>query len=586
MAEYRKPNCDAILTGKQHDYTIVGDSGNAPVLSLVPPGATGHDLNSALAYYNTDTGNAIFPVFGEAKPTNGSLDPSTRGLSDTGLVHRGFLPLSESMNRTAVRRYTGNAMALDSRTVCMPPSINGTISMITLDGFNDNLGLLDGLLSYGSALEQATDGVSALCDGSECEQVYIGCSLPAGAIPSSSSCLVGGVGGSVFSAQEVQYTQSWNPSDPAWSQNNSIFLVFSTNMDQASWATFENRSEPLEEGTAYGEWQSFELLPGRHLNASLCFLAYSMDRYYVHMNTSGGLVEPSNLWSVLPPYYDTTATRRYLGLLPDQDTEDYRERGILELEILGDSEQNDTTPAFSNTTAKELNTEHLLDQIMYSLLTDMGNFNMSFGTCWNCSYYGQITRGEYMLVLEDILSTTGRAASMLQSYVAMTAFWTYTTVLSSMGTAETVDLAVTSVARTPGPCWGSNSDAGPFSARGCPGYAAVTVLLGVHMLVVAVITARFARQIQFSRCANIWHAVSQLAASGWLKDHWDRGTDLSDAAYERVVLGTARGRDDDERWVRLDRNVDEGRIEFVRSRRTPRTTQVVDTNKTVGASRT
>lgn len=469
----------------------------------------------------------------------------------------------------------------------MPPSINGTISMITLDGFDDNLGLLDGLLSYGSALEQATNGVSALCDGSECEQTYVGCSLPAGAIPSSSSCLVGGVGGSVFSSAKVQYTQSWNPLDPVWSQNNSIFLVFSTNMDQASWATFENKSEPLGGGTAYGEWQSYELLPGRHLNASLCFLAYSMDRYYVHMNTSGGLLEPSNMWSVLPPYYDTTATRRYLGLLPDQDTEDYTERGILELEILGDSQhQNDTNSAVSNTTAEELNTEHLLDQIMYSLLTDFGNFNMSFGTCWNCSYYGQITRGEYMLVLEDILSTTGRAASMLQSYVAMTAFWTYTSVLSSMAEAESVNLAVTSVARTPGPCWNSNSDAGPFTARGCPGYAAVTVLLGVHMIVVAVITARFARQIRFSRCANIWHAISQLAVSSWLKDYWDKGTDLSDAAYERLVLGAAQGRDDDdERWVRLDKNVEKGRVEFVRSRRAPSTKQTVEKSESFAASR-
>lgn len=128
-------------------------------------------------------------------------------------------------------------------------------------------------------------------------------------------------------------------------------------MENGGWATFENKSEPLEEGTAYGEWQSFEPLPGRFVNASLCFLAYRMERYYVHMGTPGGLAEPFVPWSVSLPYYDTTATRRYLGLLPDQDTEDYVERGILKLAITGASEQNTTgssAESASNLTAIEL----------------------------------------------------------------------------------------------------------------------------------------------------------------------------------------------------------------------------------------
>lgn len=134
-----------------------------------------------------------------------------------------------------------------------------------------------------------------------------------------------------------------------------------------------------------------------------------------------------------------------------------------------------------------------------------------------------------------------------------------------MGTAETVELAMTSVVRTPGPCWDFDSAAGPFSARGCPGYTAVTVLLGVHLLTVAAITMRFTRQVRFSRCANIWHAIAQLAVSGGLRDHWDRGTDLSDAEYERLVEGTTSGRDYDKRLVRLVRTEETGRVEFVGS---------------------
>lgn len=525
-------------------------------------------MTDTLSYYVSDAGNMVFPVFGEAKPTNASLNPTMRGLSDTGLVQRAFLPLSQSMDRTAVRLYTGNAMVLDSRTVCMPPGMTGSLSMFAPYGTDYALGQLDGSLAYGSALKQSTSGAYSLCDDGKCEQAGFSCSLPASPVPSSpvpssSLCSITSVGGFVD-----QYTQSWNPLEPAWSQNNSVILVFSTNMDTEGWATFANKSEPLEEGTAYGEWQSFEPLPGRFVNASLCFAAYSMDRYYVHMETSGALAEPSDPWSVSLPYYDTTATRRYLGLLPDQDTENYVERGILELEITGDSQHNTTgssTESATNSTAVELelDTQYLLYIILYTLSTS--NFNSSLATCRKCESSGRATRGEIILVLEDVLSTTGRAASMLQSYVAMTAFWIYTSMLSSMGTAETVELAMTSVVRTPGPCWDFDSAAGPFSARGCPGYAAVTVLLGVHLLTVAAITVQFTRQVRFSRCASIWHAISQLAVSGGLRDHWDRGTDLSDAEYERLVGGTASGRDYDKRLVRLVRSAETGRVEFVGS---------------------
>lgn len=553
------------LTVGQHDYTVVGDADNVPVFSLVSGNFTNNDMTNTLFYYAGDTGNVVFPVFGEAKPTNASLNPTLSGLSDTGLVQRALLPLSQSMNRTAVRLYTGNAMVLDSRTVCMPPSINGSVSMFAPYGTDHALGQLDGVLLYGSALKQATSGVSSLCDDGECEHIGFSCPLTASSVPSSSFCSITTVGGFIY-----ENTPSWNPLEPAWSQNNPIFLVFSTNMDNDSWATFENKSEPLEEGTAYGEWQSFEPLPGRFVNASLCFLAYGMDRYYVHMETSGGLAEPSDPWSVSLPYYDTTATRRYLGLLPDQDTEDYVGRGILELEITGASEQNTTgssAESASNLTAIgiELGTQNLLYATMYSLMTN--SFNSSLPTCRQCGSLasGNTIRGELILVLKDVLSTTGRAASMLQSYVTMTAFWIYTSMLSSMGTAETVELAMTSVVRTPGPCWDFDSAAGPFTARECPGYAAVTVLLGVHLLTVVAITVQFTRQVRFSRCASIWHAIAQLAVSGGLRDHWDRGTDLSDAEYERLVEGTTSGRDYDKRLVRLVRTEETGRVEFVGS---------------------
>lgn len=281
---------------------------------------------------------------------------------------------------------------------------------------------------------------------------------------------------------------------------------------------------------------------------------------------SGGFAEPSNPWSVSLSHYDTTATRRYLGLLPDQDTEDYAERGILELEIIGASEQNTTgssAQSASNLTIAELelDTQSILHFTVYRLITN--EFNSSLATCRTCDCAGYTTRGEFILVLEDVLSTTGRAASILQSYVSMTAFWIYTSMLSSMGTAETVELAVTSVVRTPGPCWDIDLAADPFTARGYPGYTAVTVLLGAHLLTVAAITVQFTRQVRFSRCASIWHTIAQLAVSGGLRDHWDRGTDLSDAEYERLVRGTASGREYDKRLVRLVRTAETGRVEFV-----------------------
>lgn len=213
----------------------------------------------------------------------------------------------------------------------------------------------------------------------------------------------------------------------------------------------------------------------------------------------------------------------------------------MDLSILGPPVADNSTPtdvAYSETVG--LLTPKLLEMVIHYTMTDQEGLNNTFTACWDCSIDWTFLYGDWMIVFADIIWYTGRAASVFDAYVSMLAFTAYQEILEGTGGAnETVRLASIETTQAPRRC--------ASTQRGCPGYVAATVLLAVHIVVVAVITALYVHQARFSRVASIWPAVAQLVSEE-LGSILERATELKDGEVEKL-------RDDDS-WVRLERSPD------------------------------
>lgn len=281
------------------------------VRSLLPPNVTQDDVDDTLALVGYYPGETVFPIFSETPQDNTSISPDSHRLSDTGLKRKGLLPLGLSDSRTAARRYQGNAMVLNTRVACMPPTMEGRVSSLnwtsssgsdaTLIAYGHVVGALDYPLSLRAA------GVADLATDSGQQNITsFECGIP-GAPNSretseyqSSFCLVGGAGGSMWDVATDNHDMEsfWSINDQPWASRNPMYLVLSTTMNPDDWQELPD-GQPLPQGDAYREWQSYELLQGKFLNISLCFPAYNVERYQVRMQTTDtALSEPGISWSV------------------------------------------------------------------------------------------------------------------------------------------------------------------------------------------------------------------------------------------------------------------------------------------------
>lgn len=301
-----------ILLADVQDFTVVGDMQATQVRSLLPPNVTRDDVHNTLSLMAFYPGDTVFPIFSEAFQDNTSTSLDPHSLSDTGLKRKGLLPLGLSDSRTAVRHYQGNAMVLNTRVACMPPSLEGRITSqnwVASSGSEESVwayGLVDGSMDYSRSLRAA--GVDDLpgTDSRQQNVTYFECGIagapngPETPDYQSTFCLVGGAGGSmrVVDDDSNDMESFWGTSDQPWAPKNPMYLVLSTTMSGNDWLGFPD-DQPLPQGDAYGEWQSYEIAPGRFLNVSLCFPAFDVERHEVSMQTTDtALSEPAISWSV------------------------------------------------------------------------------------------------------------------------------------------------------------------------------------------------------------------------------------------------------------------------------------------------
>lgn len=496
-----------ILLFDVRNFRIVGDVSKTQVPSLLSYreddfvfGLLGGAFASSIPTY---------AVFAEA-PSNSDATPDSHGFSDTGLVQRGFLPVVGSDNRTSLRQFHGNMMTMNSRVSCMRPLIDAHHVFLESDGTMSHFVI--GRLQYAASLQVAQASSELPCDSPECQDLYFQCPIPLSTDREDQNwvslpCLVGGVGGQLW---ETDLNPKWDSADKAWSMNSSIHLIITTNMRRNDSANLPTEGS-MGLGDPYQEWQSYELVPDRRINITMCFSAANLARKSVHVVTQDVLSEPTVNWSLTSIQYDTSGIQRLMGIDSPHAQE---ERGVLTMDILGepdDGPPDSIAHSMIILDPEGLNeyhsignlTDRLLELLVFTSLTQNMVVNASTVLCYSCDANGYLVHPIFAMLFSSVIAETNRAANALQSYMTTIGWSLYDSYLNSLGVRQQAEMATTKMVQTPGSC----------SHNGCGGFIAVITLVGIHLVYVVVIVMLYVTQIRYSLYDNVWHTVSQIVGN-------------------------------------------------------------------------
>lgn len=515
-----------VLLSDLHSSVIISDHNQTQIPSLISYNKT--DFAVQLTGFEYLLKPPTFSTFGEVQSTS-DVSPNSDGLSDTGLLQRGFLPFSGSDNRTSVRKYNGNTIIMNSRAACMRPVIDAGYRYTNDSGNFEGSALLEGQLQYTSSLQQAQVDSESLCGSGECEELPFSCDVPSSAYGQweAATCQLNRFGMQPHSLTLQPY---WTPADGLWSANSSTQLVLSTNLRDEDWSNFLD-TQSLTAGKFYQEWQSYELLPGRFLNLTLCFMGVELERKFVEMNTSSDLHEPVIVGSPTSRTYSTTDVQNLFGV--DGLHKSAAERGTLDMIITGDPEDGPASSrAYETITVGDAEnitiakfTPAIMELVLYAQAITVVGANTTLPFCSFCSIVAEMMLNPKLsVVLNDIIVQSGRAADALLTYLTIIASQVYYDYLEALTEFQEVDIIMTTIVLVPGRC----------SSNGCRGFISVTTLLVVHLLYVAIITSLYIRQVRYSRYANIWYTASQLV-SGELKEALEQGNNTSDKVIIKAI---------------------------------------------------
>ncbi|KAI0104957.1 hypothetical protein GGR51DRAFT_520440 [Nemania sp. FL0031] len=530
-----------VLLSDLHSFEIVGNYNDSQVPSLISYNKSTFDVH--LNGFEYLARAPVFSTFGEVQ-TASSPYPNSRGLSDTGLLQRGFLPFAGSENRTSTRQYSGNAIVMSSRAACMRPVIRAQYGYNNESGNFAGNGVLVGEIQYAASFREAQITSLPPCDVGNCDEEAFLCEIPSSSFGDwqATACKLNRFG---MTPSTLSLLPKWTPPDTPWSANASVYLLQTTNMREDDWAQV-NDTQSLSSGESFHEWQSYEILPGRFVNLTLCYMGVALERNTVEMESSGGLREPVIDGSQISRVYNTNDVQRLFGV--NGRHENAAERGILNMTIVGEPQDGPTSGEAYDTIsvgdAKNITiarfTSAIMELVLYAQAIEVIGSNTTLPFCSFCSIIVGANLATNMgLILNDIVTQSGRAANALSTYLTIVASAVYYDYLGALSGLQEAGTVLTTSVLVPGPC----------SEHSCRGYISVAVLLVIHLVYVTIVTLLYIRQARYSRYANVWHTTSQLV-SGELKETWGRSNNASDSVVTKTFV--KEGKDDFMELGRLD----------------------------------
>ncbi|KAK3339879.1 hypothetical protein B0T25DRAFT_618531 [Lasiosphaeria hispida] len=505
-----------LVTDLQLDL-LVGDPVNETVMLEMS-----NSFSGSIYPHNTFSRQPTYAPFGENNVSAISPLPNEKGLSDTGIMQRVFVPVKET-NRTSLRSYEGKSYAMNSRFVCVPPVLEkpqitvvpGPKEVSIANGYFISAGIDMAATLAGAGLKFPPD-----CEGGRCfaGSSAFNCSLPwvekvAYGIPTA-LCLPDG-------SNAYWPDPSWAINDQSLSNRSEILLVVRSNTTNLDFTTPGTTPLPENHVSSEAEWKIYPSLNNSAaIELSLCFQQIDFDFVTAHLTTPTDLEAPIPGWAASTYDWNMTQIQAFLGTAPSAS------RGIYTIASL-------SSPLKTHTTWDL--TARLVTHVYMASADALQNV-----TLFMCPKAGgfQTVLADMSLqaLFADTLAATDRPALALQSLMTAMASSAVSEALKQFDVPWTVTTASSVLALHP---------------RGVRGLVAAVVIVVVDILVAGLIVSLFLRQSRFSAQGDYWHAVGQMAGRGsrpmvgWIIDAAGRMTDgeverLLRASEEDFVVGVGQ----------------------------------------------
>ncbi|KAH7069853.1 hypothetical protein BKA63DRAFT_519672 [Paraphoma chrysanthemicola] len=424
-----------------------------------------------------------YPAFAEWTLNASSSDSSTTGwrsgfapytgpgIMDTGTVMRAFLPVRDANERSLMTEYHGFGTVVDTRVVCLKPKFKDIV-FSTGKGYR-----LVGQADVDSKPEGLIQDPEY--PGGDYVSVSFDCSFSAISWKNYTEVRKWVWPLAICSGRYRGYEQGIYSvmSTAGKEQVGQSYLIVNATLAEA--VTTMDGSDVWETVTLQANDSSKATVVT--VQVTLCLTAFDAQELDIHATRSlPAHPEPTISWSIPDAAYDTTEILQQLDPIRSAES-----RGLFTLaprswewtyrtgKVLSSSARYATTEALSK----------VKDNI--------------YGTMINRAQYAAFTR---------IARSTRNPALALQAYFTTLCAIAYRDRMNTFDkAASSMRVSLVQVTRP----------------KGWMGYTIVVSVLGIHLVVVIVVTLLFCRAGKLSRVGNAWAAVSQLlgpATEDWIRD--------------------------------------------------------------------
>ena len=469
-----------------------------------------------------------FPAFAEytESPTNQS------GIDDTGVLLRGFLPLTDQQSRETLRNHSGKAMILDARVSCQRPIFND----ISWAYGGASVGNVTGTLSStidAPMLWAPKRPIPFFCQFQPVGQSFAICQIESSirTIINDERRTEGGALLSQFANTSTSQLQAKSADDiaPPWGVG---FLIISVS-DGPGYETITNGSSAFSkmDYMAHDEWLEVGTMQGWHnYTFSLCYAAWDTTRLSVDFSSTSNRTEPVVRFDLNSSMHSFTEILDQLGHNPNKST--LEERGVMSM-----AKSRSWVPSDDDVLPFQL-------QPFVRAQSDIAGLRSQAEIDWSypqpnwttllfndpivrsmlppaSSSYGQVIEADPSIsgIFHASMAAKGSIAHALSSVITVLSSMAYYDQFAQFATStDTEQVYFTTV----------------LYPRSAKGLAALITVISVHFVLITTVTALFATKTRFTLLRNSWLNIAQMVNAETVP-LLRKSTMSTDAAIEKML---------------------------------------------------
>ncbi|KAE8160397.1 hypothetical protein BDV40DRAFT_313924 [Aspergillus tamarii] len=420
---------------------------------------------------------------------------------DTGHTYQAFLPLEEELQRARLRHFRGPAPVMDQRVVCAKPSLIN----LTLDLVNPYFARLSGQIAFDNRsypMLQYTEGQPHL---------PFRCALPAittllnSTHGETSFCWPnGGAGWQVLLRDPLvkpMLIEKEGAYIAGYPKASTMFMILDL-VSTAKLRTGTGATHAVNVVRNDGPWAMIgNTSDTEALRVTACTTNLGVETLSIDMHSHWEGLEPRMSWNRQAERYNTESIRRQLGA--SLESESFNLRGVLVLNPKSQwqslTPQNEPSDNVSTPAGRWIFTQAIANSLRDPQATVYSNISTSANPgviMSRRSSFVHFNLHESLLSLfQDTLQATGSPALATRALLTRVCQMVYYEKLVSLDISASASTSFSIPA---------------FIPTQWTGFAVAMALIGIHLIVMVVVTGLFWKHTCSSLIGNYWQAVSQV----------------------------------------------------------------------------